>query len=189
MFKIEHALVDFQLISYRCNQATQIIDDSEIYQPEFDSWPVLLKGTTEALDSVSLDKETGFQADRKAIKLRRTVEMYQWDEERHEEQRGKHTHVYHTYEKKWLSWDQNSAKFEESGHDNPKRNPDLSTITIKSNQVRVGIYEFSSKQIELLDAYEDCKLLRKTDTMDQVLPSDYEIEDDYILLHLSLIHI
>ena len=80
MFKIEHALVDFQLISYRCNEATQIIEDSEIYRPEFESWPVLLKGRTEALDSVSLDKETGFQADHTAIKLKRTVEMYQWDE-------------------------------------------------------------------------------------------------------------
>ena len=188
MFKIEHALVDFQLISYRCNEATQIIEDSEIYRPEFESWPVLLKGRTEALDSVSLDKETGFQADHTAIKLKRTVEMYQWDESEYEEERNGRMVTKYKYERKWLSYDQDSSRFEEYGHDNPRREPDLSSITISSQQARVGIYELSTRQIEMLDNFQDCGLKHKTDAMSQALPGDYVLEDNYILLHGNAEH-
>ena len=182
MFKVEHALADYDLIAYRCNQATQFIDDSTEYRPELQSWPVLVHGTTEVVDSV-FDKETGFNAGGKTVRLKRVVEIYQWEETKHEEKRGEHTHVHYTYEAKWSETDVHSSNFHRAGeHQNVRREPGIHSMTIDASEVHVGAYELSAKQIDMLEAFIKCDVTQRTDEMNKVLSGKYNIEGNYLLL-------
>jgi len=92
------------------------IDDPE-REPldEMDGRIVYLTGTSAVSESLADDKFTNTKADGK-IKLRRTVEMYQWVEEKHTEDEK----TWYTYSKQWRD------SHQEVNHDNDKKNPSMS---------------------------------------------------------------
>ena len=166
MFKIEN-VGGLSIGFYRCNQAAQIIEDCNEYRP-IETWPVLINGVTEALDSVSLDKETGFQESKKTVNC---AEPWKWTNGKKKDMKNKKAHhVYYTYNKRWSSCDRDSSSFEESSdHHNLKRYPDVQNITIKAPSP-CCIYELSEGQIDLMNGFKECTIRHKTETMEQVLP-------------------
>lgn len=73
----------------------------------------------------SILKDEVFQVSANAFALRRSVQMYQWIEEKEETTKEKlggseETTITYTYRKEWSSFRADSSKFEEAGHDNPQ---------------------------------------------------------------------
>ena len=93
------------------------------------------------------------------IKLRRTVEMYQWEEEKNSETRkklggGEEIKTTYSYKKSWSSSLIDSSGFKkQEGHENPAGFPHES-ITITAKSVSVGAFALSPGLIEMLSSYE-----------------------------------
>lgn len=92
------------------------------------------------------DEKLGIKAP--AIKLKRVVEMYQW-EEKQETKKKKTTY---TYTKKWLSNIVISKNFHRSGYDNPGTLPlQLHSQDFVANKVTFGAFTLSDNQIARAD--------------------------------------
>jgi len=108
-----------------------------------------------------VDTELGVQA--QAVKLIRTVEMYQWKEDEKSEEKkklggGTETTKTYTYEKTWADAPIDSAQFQKpEGHDNPGQFPYEST-TVVADPVTVGAFTLSEEQLGQLNNAQDLKL-------------------------------
>jgi hypothetical protein len=98
-----------------------------------------------------------------AIRLRRSVEMYQWDEdvtERKEKKVGggeKRVKKY-SYEQKWSSSHIDSSKFKhQEGHKNPSSMA-FKSKTINATNVALGDFALSQKLISEIDKFEGVQL-------------------------------
>lgn len=91
-----------------------------------------------------------------AVKLVRTVEMYQWAEEKKSETKkklggGEETVTTYTYDKKWSEGRIDSSAFEHpEGHENPEA-PPYETKTFVADPVRVGAHKLSAEQVGKLN--------------------------------------
>jgi hypothetical protein len=99
-----------------------------------------------------------FMIARNAIKLRRTVEMYQWKEDKKTEERkkmggGSEKVTTYTYAKEWTSDPIDSASFKESGHDNPGAFP-FSQHEENAKQVTLGAFQLDDALVGKMDAFE-----------------------------------
>lgn len=107
------------------------------------------------------DDELGVQA--QAVKLIRTVEMYQWKEDEKTEERkklggGTETTKTYTYEKKWADAPIDSAQFQKpDGHENPGQFP-YEAKTVVADPVTVGAFTLSEEQLGQLNDAQDLKL-------------------------------
>jgi hypothetical protein len=93
-----------------------------------------------------------------AIKLRRKVEMYQWEEKKKEEERkklggGSEKVTTYSYVKTWSDDRINSADFKESGHDNPASMPFQSGDQTAS-KVTLGAFTLSPPLVGRMDDYQ-----------------------------------
>ncbi len=101
-----------------------------------------------------VDPEFGVSAN--AIKLVRSVEMYQWQEEKKSQERtklggGKETVTTYTYDTRWASSAVDSSSFHEpSGHANPGALPFQST-TITAGTVVLGGFTLPSDLVAKID--------------------------------------
>jgi hypothetical protein len=108
------------------------------------------------------DDELGVQA--QAVKLIRTVEMYQWKENERSETRkklggGTETTKTYTYEKKWADAPINSADFQKpDGHENPPGQFPYEAKTVVADPVKVGAFTLSAEQLDKLNDAQDLKL-------------------------------
>jgi len=98
-----------------------------------------------------------FGVSRKAIKLRRSVEMYQWDEDAESRTKkkmggGTETVTTYTYKKVWSESLIDSGKFRQSGHDNPGAMT-YQTYELVAQSVTVGAFSLSTSLIAKIRAY------------------------------------
>lgn len=98
-----------------------------------------------------------------AIRLDRTVEMYQWDEDKRTEKRkklggGSETVTTYNYEKRWASRLIDSRDFKRpEGHENPSRMP-FEGQTLYAKQVKLGAFTLSREQLQKLGGEEALKV-------------------------------
>lgn len=105
--------------------------------------------------SREIARDPAFGIEAPALMLRRSVEMYQWKENKKTEEReklggGKERVTTYTYKKVWDDRPINSGSFKESGHDNPSsmpyRNQDFSVA-----DARIGAWRASNTILSELD--------------------------------------
>lgn len=104
---------------------------------------VYVTGTT-AIEGERKDEKLGISAP--AIKLKRVVEMYQWDEEK----TNKKNKTVYNYSKEWKSSVQSSKSFHKSGYDNPGFMP-LHPDEFVAGKVTFGAFTLSDTQIARAD--------------------------------------
>lgn len=86
------------------------------------------------------------------IALRRTSEMYAWDQDTKttssKKSNGKReTTTTYTYETKWDEYPQNSSSFREPvGHENPQKSIESKTVTVKL--AKIGNYQLNLNQLQ-----------------------------------------
>jgi len=109
-------------------------------------------------DETLVDQDFGVSAN--AIRLRRGVEMYQWEEAEKSETRkklggGEETVTTYTYTKAWSGMLNDTANFQEpAGHENPSEFP-YDSMTLDAEQVAVGAFYLSPDLIAQLSDYKD----------------------------------
>lgn len=127
-----------------------------------DGKPVHL--TAEATTDATLaDEQFGVAVP--AIALRRTVEMYQWEEDKHTKKEkkvggGERTVTTYSYHKTWSETPIDSDRFHAEGrstHQNPGSMRFQST-TIMADDVRVGAFRLPPELVEQIDNYEPLPL-------------------------------
>jgi hypothetical protein len=112
-------------------------------------------------DGLREDGVTGVRAP--GLKLVRTVEMYQWEEEvkteREKQLGGKEVeHKRYTYKTKWSSQLIDSDAFAQSGtHTNPDSMP-YASETFVAPEVKLGAYTLTGELVEELDESEQLRL-------------------------------
>ncbi len=123
----------------------------------YDDKLVHLTGKTATNETLSDDKFN--VAVKNAIKLRRVVEMYQWQEESHIETReqfggGSETITTYTYFKQWSSILNDSNKFQQpEGHQNPAYMP-VKGETFVAKKVKLGLFSLSKNLINQMNNYQ-----------------------------------
>lgn len=90
--------------------------------------------------------DTTFQVKIVTPKMRRIVEVYQWEEDSDTDEDGNTTYQ---YKKVWKDEIIDSTDFHQSGHDNP-REMQYQNQAYESNNVKVGAFNLSPYQIERL---------------------------------------
>lgn len=108
-------------------------------------------------------QDTQFGLDVAAVKLRRSVEMYQWKEQSKSETQkklggGTETVTTYTYRKTWSGTLQDSSRFKKTqGHENPLSMP-YSSKTQTAAKVNLGAYTLTSELVGDMDAYQPLPL-------------------------------
>lgn len=103
------------------------------------------------------DPQCGVQA--QAIALRRTVEMFQWEENSRSETKkklggGEETVTTYTYEKRWSERPIDSARFKKpEGHANPERMP-FESETWRAGTVTLGAFTLSPALVSQMGTFE-----------------------------------
>jgi hypothetical protein len=120
---------------------------------------VHLTGKAET-DDVLTDAAFGVTAN--AVKLRRTVEMYQWEQNEQSETKkkiggGTETVTSYTYAKTWSDHAISSADFKKPGHENPGAMPYESEEWVAAN-VTLGAFSLSRSLVGRISGYEPLPL-------------------------------
>ena len=116
---------------------------------------VHFSGTAVAADPVS-DPVFGIVAD--ALKLRRDVEMYQWDQSEKSTTKqklggGEETTTTYSYSKKWSSSLIDSSRFQvPQGHENPTEMP-VSSETFVAGGIHVGAFQLSPGLVSMINNF------------------------------------
>lgn len=130
---------------------------------------IATNGDLKVVDESVIDKE--FNVKVKTAKLVRLVEIYQWEEIEHTDDKGNTTY---TYEKVWNKEIINSSGFDEAGHSNPTVKPYEKKI-FTANTVKVGAFELSGAQIDGLETESTVEI-----EDDAKLPKGYKISANFI---------
>lgn len=110
-------------------------------------------------------KDNVFNVSENAIKLKRVVEMYQWNEtsESKKEKKvggGEETKTTYTYNKVWSTSLNNSDDFKvKEGHENPSQFRYEGKESVAGN-VKVGAFKLSSSLIGQIDSYQAMPVLQ-----------------------------
>ena len=111
-----------------------------------------------ATEAPLTDPEFGVEAD--GVKLVRTVEMFQWQEEEKSETKkklggGEETVKTYTYSKGWSDNVIDSSSFQQSGgHENPGAFP-IEGTTVVADPVHVGAFTLSAEQVDQLSGGQE----------------------------------
>jgi hypothetical protein len=131
---------------------TVVTTPADRVDPAIDGKLVYLSAEVTSDESVS-DPEFGIEAP--ALVLRRSVEMYQWKENKRTEEReklggGKETTTTFTYEKVWNDDLIDSGNFQESGHANPSSMP-YRDENFSVSDARLGAWRADDSILSALD--------------------------------------
>ena len=107
----------------------------------------------------------------KTAKYTKVVEMYQWEEEKHESD----NRTTYTYKAKWSEKKIDSSKFHQAGHDNVGSFP-YTTKSYYADEVKVGDFKLSQQQIENLPTDKMLELNSNT----PVTEIGYKVYGNYI---------
>ena len=107
------------------------------------------------VDSEESARDPDFEIEAPALVLRRSVEMYQWKENKKTEEReklggGKERITTYTYEKVWDDEPINSGNFQESGHNNPSSMP-WRDQNFSVSDARIGAWRADEPILDALD--------------------------------------
>ena len=100
-----------------------------------------------------------FGVSKNAVKLKRTVKMYQWDEETETRKKkklggGEKTITIYKYRKKWSESIINSNGFRKrEGHENPRSMP-VKSKTIIAKKVNIGGFRLPTSLVDKISGYE-----------------------------------
>jgi len=112
---------------------------------------VHISGDATAAEDVQ-DAEFGLAVD--ALRLRRAVQMYQWEESSTTKTEGNKKTTTYRYNTDWYDTVIASDRFEErAGHDNPSQMPFLEQVTDAAN-VTIGAFVLNRDQLDELDDFE-----------------------------------
>ena len=117
---------------------------------------VHVSGRAETLETIA---DAGFAVSAPALKLRRRVEMYQWEEKESRETRkklggGEETVTTYTYRKTWDDDLIDSSRFQDgSSHRNPDR-MEFTTVVETAGRVTLGDFTLSESLLDKLDQYD-----------------------------------
>lgn len=128
-----------------------------------------VNGTLTYLDNYLLDNEFYVSSNTKTVKMVRTVEMYQWDEES-DTTDDKTTY---SYKKVWKGSLISSKSFHESGHENPSVMP-YENLVVYADNVKLGDFNISRDNLEKLTTDKDVQIQNAS------LPSGYTTSNNYI---------
>ena len=142
-------------------EVAEKVEHIDVTKRSSDNVGLLAHASADAVTTDSLvdpDFGVGFVG----IKLERTVEYYQWQENTHEERRdklggGEEIITTYTYEKKWVSQPINSSGFEEAGHTNTV-NYTTDNKTEWAKNVAFGDYKLPEFLIQSISGNEDMRL-------------------------------
>jgi hypothetical protein len=157
LWMIERQVVRYQLLISRCQSATREVHDPFVIKSSYQGRPILVKGLTaidESSHGVVRDSELGYQPDGGVVRLRRTVEMYQWVEQVQEDD----DQTRYSYDKGWYEEEIDSESFRDSSYHNPSRQPHISSLTKSAEAVYLGAYLLSSAQVERLQEWKPCPI-------------------------------
>lgn len=143
---------------------------SDKIQSKNDGKLVATKGKIDS-DSLNELRDDTFGINVKAVKLRRKVEMYQWEEDCEEDDNGNKNC---TYEKVWDSKLLDSSEYTESGHNNPSDMPYESEEYL-SDDVKLGSFIIPEELVKKL-SYDKKKA--NDDLMNEYNNSKEEIKVD-----------
>ena len=115
-------------------------------------------------------EDPDFNVSTKTAKLKRKVEIYQWEETENTDEDGNTTY---SYEKKWNEELIDSSNFNKSGHENPTK-VEVSSETFQAKEVKIGAFELSSSQISSLGTSA------KLNVKDVELKDDYTYQSEYV---------
>lgn len=124
--------------------------------PDHDGDLVHITGEA-STDEVLTDPEFGIEV--RALRLRRKVEMYQWDEDKETRREkklggGERKVTKYTYEKVWSSRLIKSSDFKKpAGHENPQSMP-YTSRTQQAKEVHVGAFRLTEGLVEAIDQWE-----------------------------------
>jgi len=119
--------------------------------------------TTGSVATQEVLKDSEFPIEANAVKLRRSCEMYQWEETKKtktkEETGGKKkTTTTYSYAKDWSSSTINSSNFNKpSGHQNPGHMPYTGQSWL-AEQVQLGAFRLNGSQVAQLSGYQQLSL-------------------------------
>ena len=112
---------------------------------------VHITGNATAPDEVR-DESFGLSVD--ALRLRRVVEMYQWEESSKTKTEGNKKTTTYRYNTDWVDTVISSTNFHErAGHENPKQMPFLEQ-TVNAANVSIGAFALNREQLDELDDFE-----------------------------------
>lgn len=119
--------------------------------PENDCCLVHVPGEASTQESLA-DPDFDGVAVTNCVKLIREVEMYQWVEHEHTEERdtwngGKEKVTTYSYSQDWVSSAVNSSSFVEGGHDNPPF-PPFEAKTLKASNVALGAFKLPDRLVD-----------------------------------------
>lgn len=167
---VEQIAVEDYLVLNRCRKACKkIANSSDKVNTKYEERPVHITGKTKVVnppgggEDLGNDEETGFilKSNTKAVRLKRTVEMYQWVEKSKKEEKR----TVFTYDLQWSESDHDSSGFHLSeGHHNPRRNPAIQSFTKNaSKSTSVGSYQLVEEQVQKLQHFQLCPIEMTTD--------------------------
>ncbi|RRC99125.1 TMEM43 family protein [Prevotella sp. OH937_COT-195] len=156
------------------------VDMENINNVNSDFNGLLVHATGDAKTKDILRESTfGFQVN--AINLKRTVEFYQWVEQKHEEKRdklggGEETVTTYTYEKEWVSSPVNSSSFEDPEYKGIYNKPlvTLENKQIYAKNVTFGAYKLPDFIIHAISGSEDAPISINDETLQKL---DNQIEN------------
>jgi len=145
---------------------------------EHDGGPVHVTGEADA-DGELTDPEFGVSTP--GVRLRRQVEMYQWEEDKetHTKKKvggGTTKTTEYTYDKTWSGRLIDSGSFKErSGHENPGQMP-YNDLTLNADNVILGSFTLSPSIVRDMDFYESVS------PKGAKLPNGAELQGNYVYL-------
>ncbi len=124
---------------------------SEKVDPAHEGKLVHMTGETKTTDKLT---DPDFNVSAVAVKLDRSVEMYQWKEKVTKEEKkklggGTETVTTYDYVETWSDDAIDSSGFKEDGHDNPGRLP-FESQSWRAKNVTLGAFKLSDKQIGMI---------------------------------------
>ena len=190
MWIVEQDAVEYFLILSRCRKGTRKITDSSKVTYQYDQRPIYLHGILnipyEDVAQAHRDLETGFELPQPVIRMKRTVEVYQWVES---SRQGENSTEY-SYDLKWSETDSDSNRFKESyGHYNPPRTPNIHSKTTECSCPHVGAFQLSTEQVFKLKRFIDCPITEFNSLINQHKVErgpKYDSSTDYITCNGSL---
>ena len=151
---------------------------SDVIDPAHNGALIHLSGKATTTDTVA---DSLFGVQETALKLKRTVEMYQWKESsqsKTEKNLGgsETTETTYTYDKTWSGDAIDSSSFKkQDGHQNPSSMP-YKSETFAASNVTVGAFKLSDPFISQINSYEDYPLSQQnSDAMDPSVKADYAL--------------
>jgi len=141
-------MVQFEKVIRRCQLATRCVKDIFVVDKFSENRPICVQGKS-STEASAMDSEIGYSPPVCAVRLSRTVEMYQWVEIKNKD--------VVRYEKEWREMDVDSMGFRESySHRNPMRTPSLHSKTYNSDAVFIGAYKLNQTQVGMMQKWESC---------------------------------